>query len=137
MERRTVLLGSVTALAAGMSWSTAEAQDAKAGVQKAIEAFEAALSSLDVNKMMALWAQGSAIVLLNPRDKEAAIGSEAVKKNWQETMGGWESLKVSSKGPSTIHVNGSAAYRFTPEGVAGKFKSGKESGLCRAGNYKL
>src|SRR3954471_1577527 len=105
MERRTVLLGSVTAVAAGMSWSVAEAQDTKAGVQKAIEAFEAALSSLDVNKMMALWAQGPAIVLLNPRDKEAAIGFEAVKKNWQETMAGWESLKVSSQGPSTIHVN--------------------------------
>jgi hypothetical protein len=42
-------------------------------------------------------------------------------------MGAWESLKVSAKGPSTIHVSGNTAYRFTREGVAGKFKSGKEA----------
>jgi ketosteroid isomerase-like protein len=76
--------------------------------------------------MMALWAQGPATVLLNPRDKEAAIGSEAVKKNWQETMGAWKSLKVSAKGTTTIQVNGNTAYRFTPEQAAGKFKTGKE-----------
>ncbi|MEA3074106.1 MAG: hypothetical protein QOD29_5552, partial [Alphaproteobacteria bacterium] len=43
--------------------------------------------------------------------KAAAVGT-AVKKGWEEAMGGWESLKVSSKGPSTIHVSGNTAYRF-------------------------
>jgi hypothetical protein len=65
----------------------AEAQDAKQSVQKAIDSFGAALSSLDLNKMMGLWSQTPDIVLLNPRDKEPAIGTDAVKKGLGESDG--------------------------------------------------
>jgi ketosteroid isomerase-like protein len=130
MDRRSVLLGSAgictTLVAVAVSSEIAEAQDAKQSVQKAIDSFGAALSSLDLNKMMDLWSQAPDIVLLNPRDKEPAIGIDAVKKGWEKAMGSWESLKVSSNGASTIHVSGNTAYRFTPEGVVGKNKEGKE-----------
>jgi hypothetical protein len=48
------------------------------------------------------------------------------EKRLGESDGSWESLKVSSNGASTIHVSGNTAYRFTPEGVVGKNKEGKE-----------
>jgi ketosteroid isomerase-like protein len=128
MDRRGVLLGSVGVCAAvaavGLS-EIAEAQDGKQAVQKVIDAFDAALSSLDVNKMMALWSQGPDLVLLNPRDKEAAIGTDAVKKSWEEPFSFWESLKVSVKGTSTIHVGQNTAYRYSTEAIEGKTKAGK------------
>jgi ketosteroid isomerase-like protein len=127
MERRKVLLGSVAigvSLAAGLS-KVAEARDATQSVQKAIDAFEAALSSRDSNKMMAIWAQGTDTFLLNPRDKEAAIGTEAIKKRWDDTFNFWDSLKASAKGKSTIHVSRGAAVRYTVEDVTGKTKSGE------------
>jgi hypothetical protein len=84
MDRRSVLLGSAgictTLVAVAVSSEIAEAQDAKQSVQKAIDSFGAALSSLDLNKLMDLWSQAPDIVLLNPRDKEPAIGTDAVKR---------------------------------------------------------
>jgi hypothetical protein len=59
MDRRSVLLGSAgictTLVAVAVSSEIAEAQDAKQSVQKAIDSFGAALSSLDLNKMVGLW----------------------------------------------------------------------------------
>lgn len=90
MDRRRILIGSAgvctTLVAAAINSEVAEAQDAKQSVQKAIESFATALSSLDVNKMMALWSQAPDIVLLNPRDKEPAIGTDAVKKAGEKRL---------------------------------------------------
>ena len=127
MHRRDVLIGATGAAIAVVGASgAADAQDAKQAVEKTFGAWRDALSTLDMTKMMAVWSQGPDTIVLNPRDKEPAIGSDAVRKRWEDTFAFWETLNVAESGQASVHVNGSTAYRYGRQAVSGKSKAGKD-----------
>jgi ketosteroid isomerase-like protein len=113
MNRRTsitliaqgLLLAFVVLLAAnGRSYAQ------QANVKTAIEGFHAALSSLDMKKMEPVWAHGSYVMLINPRDKSISVGWDAVKKKWEGTFNAFTKLKVTQTEGPNIHVSGNVAW---------------------------
>jgi ketosteroid isomerase-like protein len=98
------------------------AEDAK--VKAALEAFHAALSSLDMKKMEEVWAHDPFATLINPRDKTIAIGWDNIQKNWQNTFDFWKELKVSPSDGPHIHVSGSIAWSQAIANVTGTSKAG-------------
>ena len=54
----------------------------------AVDGFNAALSSRDLGKMEAIWAQEPYVMLANPRDKAPSYGPDAVKKGSSASCSG-------------------------------------------------
>ena len=64
---------------------TGHAQQAEVNeVKAAIDAYHAALGSLDIAKMEPLWSHDANVMLINPRDKSISVGWDAVRKHWVE-----------------------------------------------------
>jgi ketosteroid isomerase-like protein len=104
---------------------TSSAQQADTDqVKAAIDALNAALSSLDMTKMDALWVHDASVMLINPRDKTISIGWDAVRKNWDQVPGNYSELKVTQAEGPNIRVQGNIAWSTGVANVVGKLKSG-------------
>ena len=128
MDRRTsitliarALLFSVVVLLVGNGTSYAQEADIKA----AINAFHAALGSLDVSKMEPLWAHDANVISIQPRDKSIAVGWDAVKKDWENTFGRTSELKVTEIAGPYIQVRGDVAWATGIEEAVVKTKAGQ------------
>lgn len=109
MNRRTfarALLVSSVVLTAGSGTSFAQ----EANVKAAVNAYHAALDSLDISKMESLWAHDANVMLVNPRDKSIAIGWDAVKKDWETNWNNYSALKVTQLDGPHIVVKGDVAW---------------------------
>jgi ketosteroid isomerase-like protein len=94
---RAVLLSAIPTIAGTV---TSFAQDAD--VKAAVAAYHAALTSLDLSKMKALWAYDGNVILINPADKAVSVGWDAVKKNWEGTFTFFSQLDVTQvDGPTS------------------------------------
>jgi ketosteroid isomerase-like protein len=100
------LLFSVVVLLVGDGTSFAQEADIKA----AINAFHAALGSLDLSKMEPLWAHDAGVISIQPRDKSISVGWDAVKKDWENTFGRTSELKVTEIAGPYIQVRGDVAW---------------------------
>jgi ketosteroid isomerase-like protein len=125
MNRRDILsLSAITALGLGLRPGNAVAQQSDTDkVKAALDDFHAALSSLDIDKMDAIWAHDADAMLINPRDKSISVGWDAIKKNWEATFNVWSELKVTRTG-GPIHVSGNIAWATGIADVVGKSKTG-------------
>jgi ketosteroid isomerase-like protein len=125
MNRRNILsLSAMTALGLALVPGNPVAQQADTDkVKAAVDAFNAALSALDMAKMDAVWAHDTDAMLINPRDKSISVGWDAIKKNWEGTFDFWSELKVTRTG-GPIHVNGNVAWATGTADVIGKSKAG-------------
>ena len=125
MHRRTIISGAATA-AFGLALLSGHAMAQQSDTEKvkaALEAFYAALSARDLGKMEAIWAHDPDTMLVNPRDKSASIGWDAVRKNWETVFGSWSELKVARTGGS-VRVSGNVAWATGNADVTGKSKDG-------------
>jgi ketosteroid isomerase-like protein len=125
MNRRNILsLSAITALGLALLPGNAVAQQSDTDkVKAALDAFHAALSSLDIGKMDVVWAHDADAMLINPRDKSISVGWDAIKKNWEATFSFWSELKVTrTDGP--IHVSGNVAWATGIADSVGKSKAG-------------
>lgn len=125
MNWRNILsLSAVTVLGFGLLAGNAVAQQSDIEkVKAALDAFNTALSSLDIGKMDAVWGHDADAMLINPRDKSISVGWDAIKKNWEATFNFWSELKVTrTEGP--IHVSGNVAWSTGVADVVGKSKAG-------------
>ena len=93
-------------------------------VKAAIDALNAALSSLDMTKMDALWAHDANVMLVNPRDKTVSIGWDAVRKHWDELPADYSEFKVTQAEGPNIRVQGNIAWSIGIANAVGKLKSG-------------
>ena len=117
-------LAAIFGLGLSLFSTTVFAQQAEADkVKAALEGFNAALSSLDIAKMDAVWAHDPDAILVNPRDKTVTVGWDAIKKNWESTFSIWSELKVSKKS-GNVHVSGNTAWATGVAEVIGKTKGG-------------
>jgi len=87
----TALLFGLVLFATGAQ--AQQSADHKA-IVAAVDGVNAAISSRDLGKMDALWAQEPYVMLANPRDKTPAYGPEAVKKGWETAFAFWSDFKV-------------------------------------------
>jgi ketosteroid isomerase-like protein len=60
------------------------------------DVFYAALSARDLKTMETVWAKKPYTIVIGPRSKDMSVGSEAVKKYWQETFELFSKVSVSS-----------------------------------------
>jgi hypothetical protein len=76
---RAMLL-SVVVLLGGNGKSYAQQADIDS-VKATVEAYHAAIGSLDMSKMDPLWAHDAYVTVIQPRDKGISVGWDAVKKS--------------------------------------------------------
>ena len=62
-------------------------------IKTAINAYHAAIKSLDMSKLDPLWAHDATVILINPRDKSISVGWDAVKKQWEAAFASLAELK--------------------------------------------
>ena len=117
------LLFSVVVLLAGNRMGYAQQPDIDS-VKAAIEAFDAALGSLDVSKMAPLWVHDATVTLINPRDKGIAVGWDAVKKDWEATFNANSELKITRIDGPYIQANGDVAWSTGMVNAAIRLKNG-------------
>jgi ketosteroid isomerase-like protein len=118
------LLFSLVVLLAGGATSYAQESDIKA----AVEAYHAALGSLDVSKMEPLWAHDANVILINPADRSVSVGWEAVKKDWEAQFNFLSDLKVTQVDGPHISVEGNFAWATGIAKAAAKSKTGADVG---------
>ena len=116
---RAALLSAVLAVA-GSGASFAQEADVKA----AVAAYHAALNSLDLSKMEALWAHDANVILINPADKAVSVGWDAVKKNWEGTFTFITQLEVTQTDGPYVSVNGDVAWSTGIAHSVSKSKAG-------------
>ena len=117
---RTLLFAAVVLLAGNGKGSAQEAD-----IKATINAFHAALGSLDVSKMEPLWAHDADVISIQPRDKSISVGWDAVKKDWENTFGHNSELKVTEIAGPYIQVRGDVAWATGIEEAVIKTKTGQ------------
>jgi ketosteroid isomerase-like protein len=120
---RALLFSVVILLAVGAK-SYAQESDVKA----AINAYHAALGSLDMSKMEPLWAHDINVILINPADKSVSVGWDAVKKDWQAQFNFLSELKVTQADGPHVSVKGDVAWATGIANAAAKSKAGADAG---------
>jgi ketosteroid isomerase-like protein len=94
-----------------------------AAVTAANQAFYTALSARDISAMQKVWSSDADIQNIGPASKVAAVGWDAVKKRFEETLGNFSELKVSMDQPR-IKINESIAWISGIEQSQSKDKAG-------------
>jgi ketosteroid isomerase-like protein len=118
------LLFSVVVLLAGNARTYAQEVDIKA----AVDAYHAALGSLDIAKMEPLWAHDADVMLVNPADKSISVGWDAARKDWEAQFAFLSDLKVTQADGPHIAVKGDVAWSTGIANAAAKSKSGADVG---------
>jgi ketosteroid isomerase-like protein len=120
---RAMLFSFVIALAGG-SKSYAQEADIKA----AVDAYHAALGSLDMSKIEPLWAHDANVILINPADRSISVGWEAVKKDWQAQFNFLSDLKVTQADGPHVSVKDDVAWATGIASAVAKSKTGADVG---------
>ena len=120
---RTLLFSFVVVLATG-SKSYAQEADIKA----AVDAYHAALGSLDVSKMEPLWAHDANVILINPADRSVSVGWDAVKKDWEAQFNFLSDLKVTQADGPHVSVKEDVAWATGISSAVAKSKTGADVG---------
>jgi ketosteroid isomerase-like protein len=118
------LLFSLVVAIAGGSRSYAQEADIKA----AVDAYHAALGSLDISKMEPLWAHDANVILINPADRSISVGWDAVKKDWEAQFDFLADLKVTEANAPHVSVKGDVAWATGVANAVAKAKSGADVG---------
>jgi len=84
----------------------------------------ALVSERDILKVEPLWVHDSGVVFVLPSDKQASIGWEAVKKNYQARFDSVSEWKLSAKEAPHIQIHPGAAVTTTPVLIQATAKSG-------------
>ena len=129
MARLSTHTTGATALLLGLALFATGAQAQQSADDKAIVAavdgVNAAISSRDLGKMDALWAQEPYVMLVNPRDKTPAYGREAVKKGWETAFAFWSDFKVTRTGAVQVHATPTVAWSSSTADVQGRTNDDK------------
>jgi len=118
------LLFSLVVLLAGGATSYAQESD----IKSAVEAYHAALGSLDLSKMEPLWAHYANVILINPADRSVSVGWEAVKKDWEAQFDFLSDLKVTQVDGPHVGVEGNFAWATGIAKAVAKSKTGVDVG---------
>lgn len=121
--KTVALLFFAVALIAGES--NAQKKSDSDEVKAAIESFHAAITARDVKQMENLWVRDHHAILLNPRDKDAWVGWDAIKPHWQETFDFWSDVKVTVRAIPQDHVKQNTAWSVSVAEVESKSKAGQ------------
>ncbi len=131
MNRRLTISLAAGLFAAGLAAFAATGtsragQSDEDAVKAVVEAYHAALGTLDVTKMDGLWAHDGYVTSIQPRDKAVSVGWDAVRLGWERTFAFWSELKVTISDGPHIHVNGGVAWSDGVAMVNGKSKAGDQ-----------
>ena len=125
MNRRTMisLAAGLFVFLAGCGTGSAQQSDMDK-IKATIDAYHAAISALDINKMDAVWAHDPYVMAIQPGDTTVSVDWDAVRKGWERIFAIWSELKVTQKDGPYIHVNGGIAWADGTASVSGKRKTG-------------
>jgi ketosteroid isomerase-like protein len=93
-------------------------------IKAAIDAYHAALGSLDISKMEPLWVHDATVMLINPSDKSISVGWDAVKKDWETNWNNYSELKVTQADGPHIVIKDDVAWSTGIANAVVKFKAG-------------
>jgi len=124
---RTVASGLLLSAMLFVPSAQAQQNTGRDAVKAAYEAFNAALSARDLEKMEAIWVHEPDVVSANPRDKKINKGWDAVKANWATTFAFWSELKVTRRGEPQIGIAQPIAWSITTADVQGQRRMARPS----------
>lgn len=98
----------------------AEADDVKA----AVDGYHAAISSLDLAKIEAVWVHDATIIDKEPRAKTVTVGWEGTKKNYEGLIAAFAKLAITQAEGPHIAVQGAVAWSTGIAKAVGTTKKG-------------
>jgi ketosteroid isomerase-like protein len=101
--------------------SIGRAQDA--GVKAAVDANHAAIQSLKMGSIAAVWSHAADVTLVNPRDTTVAVGWDAVKGRWEKVFNVIAGLEITQTDGPHITTMGNVAWSVGMVHVVEHFKS--------------
>lgn len=104
--------------------SASYAQSDADAVKAAVDAYHAALVSLDVAKVAPLWAHDGDVMVVNPADGNVSVGWEAVKKSWEGDLSKMSELTLTQSEGPYIQVRGDVAWATGVLIAGAKMKGG-------------
>ena len=128
MARLSTHTTGATALLLGLALFATGAQaqqSADKAIVAAVDGVNTAISSRDLGKMEAIWAQEPYVMLANPRDKAPFYGPDAVKKGWETAFAFWSDFKVTRTGEVQVHATPTVAWSSSTADVQGRTKDDK------------
>ena len=104
--------------------SASYAQSDADAVKAAVDAYHAALVSLDVAEVAPLWAHDGDVMVVNPADGNVSVGWEAVKKSWEGDLSKMSELTLTQSEGPYIQVRGDVAWATGVLIAGAKMKGG-------------
>jgi ketosteroid isomerase-like protein len=120
-----VLLGAVGlgVLVGGGTSYAADFDDVKA----AIDGYHAALSSLDLARIDAVWAHDGTVIDKEPPDMTITVGWEGTRKNFERMIATAAEVSIAQAEGPHIQVQGDLAWSAGMAKADGKTKAGEHS----------
>jgi ketosteroid isomerase-like protein len=110
-------------LVGGKSYAS-DADDVKA----AVDAYHAAIASLDLGKIEAAWAHDDTVIDKEPSSKTITVGWEGTKKNYEGTIAAVAELSIAQVEGPHIQVQGDLAWSAGTAKSDAKLKTGQPAG---------
>ncbi len=121
---RTILKFAAAFLSLAVFFSAkgyaADADDVKA----AVDGYHAAIASLDLAKIEAVWAHDGAIIDKEPNAKTITVGWEGTKKNYEGLIAAIAGLAITQTDGPHINVQGAVAWSTGIAKSVGSTKKG-------------
>jgi ketosteroid isomerase-like protein len=113
----------VAVLVGGRSYAS-DADDVKA----AVDGYHAAISSLDLAKIEAVWAHDDTVIDKEPSDKTITVGWEGTRKNYEGMIAAVSQVSIAQVEGPHIQVRGDLAWSAGMAKSDAKLKTGQPAG---------
>ena len=128
MNRRALLSATAAALlGASVSAGSCYASDAD-DVKAAVDGYHAAIASLDLAKIEAVWAHEDTVIDKEPFDKTITVGWEGTKKNYEGLIAAQAEVSIAQVEGPHVQVQGDLAWSAGMAKADGKLKTGQPGG---------
>ncbi len=124
---RRIILGAIPALAAAALWaedSAAQQSSSSEELMAANQAFDEALSRLDIAEIETLSLQESHVMAIHPSARQITFGWDAVRKSWLAVAERFAELSVKLESPRVV-ARDNVGWVAGTEVVSGKRKTGE------------
>lgn len=121
----TLVFAGLFAMSLNLATSPIATADDRDQVAAANEAFYAAFSEQDLDRLSELWAHGPQARMIGPRAKAIVEGWESVHADWKDVFGAYKQIALTMPTPQ-VRAGSSVAWVVGTEEVEGTRSSGEE-----------
>ncbi len=124
MKRQHLLFLTTAFLSLAVFFSVKGYASEADGVKAAVDGYHAAIASLDLTKIEAVWAHDDTIIDKEPNAKTITVGWEGTKKNYEGLIAAFAELAITQTEGPHINVQGAVAWSTGIAKSVGTMKKG-------------